>query len=200
MRLGYSFPQPTVARLHNGKWAVVTGNGYDSTNKNNGKAALLIIDMETGKLTKSLEVTGAEGVANGLSTPKLADFNADGVADFAYAGDLQGNLWRFNLTPEDMAAPYTRQENETNTAEIGFKVSYSNKPIFKAVTGSGARQPITAAPSIIRHPRYTAIWSLSARANISKRATKTAPPRRKASMASGTLTRSTPKAVYSQPA
>jgi len=152
VRLGYSFPQPTVARLHNGKWAVVTGNGYDSTNKNNGKAALLIIDMETGKLTKSLEVTGAEGVANGLSTPKLADFNADGVADFAYAGDLQGNLWRFNLTPEDMAAPYTRQENETNTAEIGFKVSYSNKPIFKAVTGSGARQPITAAPSIIRHP------------------------------------------------
>jgi len=152
VRLGYSFPQPTVARLHNGKWAVVTGNGYDSTNKNNGKAALLIIDMETGKLTKSLEVTGAEGVANGLSAPKLADFNADGVADFAYAGDLQGNLWRFNLTPEDMAAPYTRQENETNTAEIGFKVSYSNKPIFKAVTASGARQPITAAPSIIRHP------------------------------------------------
>lgn len=152
VRLGYSFPQPTIARLHNGKWAVVTGNGYDGTNKDSGKAALLIIDMETGKLTKSLEVTGEKGVANGLSTPKLADFNADGVADFAYAGDLQGNLWRFNLTPEDMVAPYTRQENETNTAEIGFKVSYSNKPIFKAVTDTGARQPITAAPSIIRHP------------------------------------------------
>jgi type IV pilus assembly protein PilY1 len=152
VRLGHSFPQPTIARLHNGKWAVVTGNGYDSTNKDNGKAALLILDMETGELTKSLEVSGAEGVANGLSTPKLADFNADGVADFAYAGDLQGNLWRFNLTPEDMVAPYIRQENETNAAEIGFKVSYANKPIFKAVTGAGARQPITAAPSIIRHP------------------------------------------------
>lgn len=152
VRLGYSFPQPTIARLHNGKWAVVTGNGYDSTNKDNGKAALLIIDMETGELTKSLDVSGAEGVANGLSTPKLADFNADGVADFAYAGDLQGNLWRFNLTPEDMVAPYTRLENETSTAEIGFKVSYSNKPLFKAVTDKGVRQPITAAPSIIRHP------------------------------------------------
>lgn len=152
VRLGYSFPQPTIARLHNGKWAVVTGNGYDSINKDNGKAALLIIDMETGELTKSLEVSGAEGVNNGLSTPKLTDFNADGVADFAYAGDLQGNLWRFNLTPEDMVAPYTRLENETSTAEIGFKVSYSNKPLFKAVTDKGVRQPITAAPSIIRHP------------------------------------------------
>jgi type IV pilus assembly protein PilY1 len=97
-------------------------------------------------------VVGTDGVSNGLSTPKLADFNADGIADFAYAGDLQGNLWRFNLTPEDMAAPYTRQEKETDTAEIGFKVSYSNKPIFKAVTDAGVRQPITAAPSIIRHP------------------------------------------------
>lgn len=152
VRLGYSFPQPTIARLHNGKWAVVTGNGYDSDNKGNGKAALLIIDMATGELTKSLEVTGTNGVANGLSTPKLADFNADGVADFAYAGDLQGNLWRFNLTPEDAVAPYARQDNETTAAESGFKVSYSNKPLFKAVIDSGTRQPITAAPSIIRHP------------------------------------------------
>ncbi|MCW3147089.1 PilC/PilY family type IV pilus protein [Stutzerimonas stutzeri] len=152
VRLGYSFPQPTVARLHNGKWAVVTGNGYESDNKDNGKAALLIIDMATGELTKSLEVTGTNGVANGLSTPKLADFNADGVADFAYAGDLQGNLWRFNLTPEDMEAPYTRQDNETTAAESGFKVSYSNKPLFNAISESNTRQPITAAPSIIRHP------------------------------------------------
>ncbi|EXF46423.1 Tfp pilus assembly protein tip-associated adhesin PilY1-like protein [Pseudomonas sp. BAY1663] len=152
VRLGYSFPHPTIARLHNGKWAVVTSNGYDSANKDNGKAALLIIDMETGDLTKSLEVAGADGLANGLSTPKLADFNADGIADFAYAGDLQGNLWRFNLTPEDTVAPYTQQVSETTAAESGFKVSYSGTPLFKAATSSNARQPITAAPSIIRHP------------------------------------------------
>jgi len=151
-RLGYSFPQPTIARLHNGKWAVVTGNGYDSENNDSGKAALLIIDMETGELTKTLEVAGTVGVPNGLSTPKVADFNADGVADFAYAGDLQGNIWRFNLTPEDMKAPYTRLESETVTAERGFAVSYAGEPLYKAVTEAGVRQPITAAPSIIRHP------------------------------------------------
>jgi len=152
VRLGYSFPRPTVARLHNGKWAVVTGNGYESTSKDNGKAALLIIDMETGALTKSLEVVGTDGVSNGLSTPKLADFNADGIADFAYAGDLQGNLWRFNLTPSGMEAPYLRQEVESTDAEIGFVVSYGGDPLFRARTGAGVRQPITAAPSIIRHP------------------------------------------------
>lgn len=152
VRLGYSFPRPTIARLHNGKWAVVTGNGYDSSSKDNGKAALLIIDMESGKLTKSLQVTGATGVSNGLSTPKLADFNADGVADFAYAGDLQGNLWRFNLTPIGMLAPYQRQELENSDAERGFSVSYGGSPLFRAKTDADVRQPITAAPTIIRHP------------------------------------------------
>ncbi len=65
--LGYSFPKPTVARLHNGKWAVVTGNGYSSLND---KAALLIIDLETGAITRKLEVTGRTGVPNGY--PALA--------------------------------------------------------------------------------------------------------------------------------
>ncbi|MCB2782987.1 pilus assembly protein, partial [Listeria monocytogenes] len=77
-----------------GKWAVVTGNGYSSLND---KAALLIIDLETGALTRKLEVTGRTGVPNGLSSPRLADNNSDGVADYADAGDLQGNLWRFDL-------------------------------------------------------------------------------------------------------
>ncbi len=157
VRLGYSFPQPTVARLHNGKWAVVTGNGYDSDGSTHGKAALLIIDLETGALTKSIEVQGTAGVANGLSAPRLADMNVDGVADYAYAGDLQGNLWRFNLTPpqtEENVNPFKRAELEVDnaTTRSHFKASYGGKPLFSAVTASGERQPITAAPNIVRHP------------------------------------------------
>src|SRR5690606_6886484 len=94
---GYSFSQPTIARLHNGKWAVVIGNGYEGANTADGKAALYIIDAQAGSLVKSLEVQGAAGIKNGLSTPRLADYNSDGIADYAYAGDLQGNLWRFDL-------------------------------------------------------------------------------------------------------
>src|SRR5690606_6873056 len=36
---GYSFSKPTIARLHNGRWAVVTGNGYEN-GATDGKAAL----------------------------------------------------------------------------------------------------------------------------------------------------------------
>lgn len=146
VKMGYSFSKPTVARLANpsatqrGSWAVVFGNGYEAANHTNGKAALFILDALTGDLltadNKGLEVTGTNGVANGLSTPKLSDYNADGIAEFAYAGDLQGNLWRFDLNPSK------------------FEVAYGKKPLFSAVSSDPAkkRQPITAAPSLVAHP------------------------------------------------
>jgi len=160
---GFSFSKPTIARLHDGKWAVVTGNGYEN-GATDGKAALYIIDAVTGDLTKSLEVTGDNGT-NGLSSPVLADYNADGIADYAYAGDLQGNLWRFDLLPTnnsdddgdgyaDDQAPLASTTLGTVTSE-NFKVGYGGKPMFQAKAGDGkndAAQPITAAPTLIRHP------------------------------------------------
>ena len=155
---GYSFPKPTIARLHNGRWAVVTGNGYEGANTANGKAALYIIDAMTGKLHKSLEVQSSTKKDNGLSSPRLADYDGDGVADYAYAGDLHGNLWRFDLfgtgasTDRDLAdGPIYGNKNSLSTD--GFKVSYAGKPVFTATASKdNALQPITAAPSLSRHP------------------------------------------------
>lgn len=139
VKMGYSFSKPTIARLNTG-WAVIFGNGYEAQNHTNGKAALFVLDAISGTLIKSLEVEGTAGVANGLSTPKLSDYNDDSIAEFAYAGDLQGNLWRFNL--------------HASTAST-FSVAYGGRPMFSAVADSAyssKRQPITAAPSLIRHP------------------------------------------------
>ncbi|TCD18360.1 pilus assembly protein PilY [Pseudomonas sp. IC_126] len=153
---GYSFATPTIARLHNGRWAVVTGNGYEN-GASDGKAALYVIDAVTGELTKSLEVSGTSGAANGLSSPVLADYNADGVADYAYAGDLQGNLWRFDLlgpnaNPERDLAEGGIYGDKNGNAD-NFKVSYGGKPMFTAASSKdAAAQSITAAPTLIRHP------------------------------------------------
>lgn len=145
--LGYTFGKPTVARLHGGKWAVVTGNGYGSEND---QAALLVIDLEKGTLLKELKVQGTANVANGLSTPKLADNNSDGVADYAYAGDLQGNLWRFDLYSGAAIGnvPFTPERGTYG----GFQVSFGGKPLYSALASNGTRQSITAAPSLVRHP------------------------------------------------
>lgn len=154
---GYSFPQPTVARLHNGEWAVVTGNGYEGGGTSTGKAALYVINAVTGEMIKSLEVESALKKPNGLSTPRLADYDADGIADYAYAGDLHGNLWRFDLLGN------SANENREPTdgpiyggkadGDSKFEVSYGGQPMFTAISTAGSkRQPITSAPSLVRHP------------------------------------------------
>lgn len=156
VKMGNSFSQPTIARLHNGRWAVVFGNGYEASNHTNGKAALFIVDAVEGTLERSLEVTGTNGIANGLSTPRLADNNGDSVADYAYAGDLQGNLWRFDLLPgtRDADNPLARSKPETRGSISDYAVAYGGKPMFTAVASNTAQtpQPITAPPTLVRHP------------------------------------------------
>lgn len=136
--VGYSFPIPAIARLHNGNWAVVTGNGYDSAS---GRAVLFLIDIADGKLTKI--PTKASDSLNGLSSVRVADNNSDGIADYVYAGDLRGNLWRFDLDPTG------------KTGSNGYKVSFGGSPLFTAKDGTDASanaQAITAPPSLVRHP------------------------------------------------
>lgn len=158
VKLGYSFPQPSIARLHSGQWAVVTGNGYQAEGSDRGAAALYVLDAFSGALIKSLEVQSPLRQPNGLSTPRLADYDADGVADYAYAGDLHGNLWRFDLLGDGaLAATESPLSHGHYGAKNGssnqFKVAYGAQPMFSASSTEGAHpQAITAAPSLIRHP------------------------------------------------
>ncbi|MEH6671144.1 pilus assembly protein [Halopseudomonas sp.] len=156
--LGYTFPQPEVARLHTGQWAVLLGNGYDSAND---AASMFIIDIADGSLIKELVVDNADENINGLSAVRGADNNSDGVVDYAYAGDLRGNLWRFDLAKtvneaEGAADPFNRVDYQSSVSVTDFKVSYGGQPLYKAVYPAGADdqrlQPITAPPSLIRHP------------------------------------------------
>ena len=151
--LGFSVPTPKIARLHNGKWAALVSNGYNGDRAAQGKAVLFALDIATGAVMKKFEVTsGADGAinsgSNGLSNVQPADINGDGVADYAYAGDLQGNLWRFDLIDTSTAAPFSK--NVVNASS--FKVSYGGTPLFVAKDSGGTRQPITAAPSLVKHP------------------------------------------------
>ncbi|MGY4533751.1 type IV pilus assembly protein PilY1 [Pseudomonas sp. TE3786] len=160
--LGYTFSQPTIARLHTGNWAAVIGNGYGNQSSSIAdNASLMIFNIETGELQRELVVAGDNTKANGLSTPRLADNNSDGVADYAYAGDLQGNMWRFDLVTT-RAVPVTPDPFKRGTGFLGninannFAVAYGGTPLYKATdsraASSATAQAITAPPSLVRHP------------------------------------------------
>lgn len=140
--LGYTYDAPQLVRLNDNRWAVLTGNGYSNNSADehvgNGTAQLLIIDAERGSLIRRIDTNaGDAGNANGLSMPRGIDSDGDGRVDFAYAGDLLGNVWRFDLRGTDSA---------------GWRVSCNSTALFTARDSSGNSQAITSAPAIVAHP------------------------------------------------
>ncbi|MHB8914588.1 MAG: pilus assembly protein [Thiobacillus sp.] len=130
--MGYSFSKPQIGRLPDGSWVAIFGNGYNSTS---GNAYLYIVNIATGALIQKIPAGSA--VNNGLSTAVLHDSNGDKVIDTAYAGDLQGNLWKFDLSA-------------TITATWG--VANSGQALFQARNDLGQTQPITAQPVVGGNP------------------------------------------------
>jgi type IV pilus assembly protein PilY1 len=133
--MGVAIPQATIARMYNGKWAAIVPNGYNS----GGNAELFILDLETG--AKLAEIDTGVGGDNGLSSATPVDVDGDRITDYIYAGDLMGNMWKFDVT--------------SSTAS-NWKVAFSGAPLYTACSAdpctSTNRQPITARPEVGINP------------------------------------------------
>jgi len=127
--LGNNLGKPIIGQLADGQWYAMLGNGPNSTD---GTAQLVLIEALTGTAT-SID-TGA-GPDNGLSGVLAWSSNNNYIVDRIYAGDLLGNLWRFDMS------------GSSGDAEL----------LFSAVHGSTA-QPITAAPAAARDPSTGLTW------------------------------------------
>ncbi|NOT10421.1 MAG: hypothetical protein HOP23_01060 [Methylococcaceae bacterium] len=132
--LGYTFAQPSVVRMQDGHWAVIVANGYDS---DNGHAVLFVLDALTGVVLQKIDTgVGATADKNGLSSPIAVDTDNDRSVDTVYAGDLYGNLWKFDVSVSAGSWPVP------------------SSPFFVACTISGTtctaanRQPITGKPNV----------------------------------------------------
>lgn len=119
--LGNTFGTPQIRRLHSGNWGVIFGNGFGSANGDAG-IFVMTVDQSSGAKTVYYLSTGKAG-SNGIAYATPADLDGDHVTDYVYAGDLLGNVWRFDLTSNDPT-----------------KWAVSSKPLF--TTNSG--QPITS--------------------------------------------------------
>jgi type IV pilus assembly protein PilY1 len=113
-----------IGQMANKRWAIVTGNGYNAPNNSTGLLIHYLDNAEGKPAYNKIMIPGATG---GLSTPTLLDADDDGIIDFAYAGDLQGNVWRFDLRGE---------ENKWSSFQLFLP------------TAGWAIAPITTAPAI----------------------------------------------------
>ncbi|MDP2751940.1 MAG: PilC/PilY family type IV pilus protein [Rhodocyclaceae bacterium] len=149
INLGYTYGTPTIAKVQNGSAsdAVIIGNGYNDglgdyancthatpnyTNcGGNYQAYLYVLDAYTGQLIRAIQAGtgGTSASPNGLSSPVGADSNGDGVIDLVYAGDLNGTLWKFDLSSPTPASW-----------------------VASALVTTSPVQPITSTPGIAMHP------------------------------------------------
>lgn len=141
--LGYTFGKPQIAKMANGQWAAVFGNGYNNTTADGnasttGRGYIYVVDIETGDVIKKFDTKkGSVATPNGVSTPLLVDVNSDYVVDYIYAGDLQGNIWKLDVTSASTA-----------TWDFDYYSAGNPKPIFTTEAG----QPITSQPQAALHP------------------------------------------------
>lgn len=146
--LGYIVAEPTtstfsgeagqVAPMNNGKFAMLTGNGMGS---NNGNAVLYILFADgpsSGSWSgRYVKITAATGGGNGLSQPVWVDTNNDGIADYIYAADIKGNVWKFDVSNKDSSK---------------WSVAYGGRALFSAQDATPAALPVSSAMEFRFHP------------------------------------------------
>ena len=173
--MGNVMGKPLIVKLQTGtdktatpnvpvyKWFVMVANGLNSNapdgNANaNAPAALFLLSLDKPAGAKWVLGTNYYKIvtpvpsgtppyttANGLSTPITVPA-PDGHITAAYAGDLQGNLWKFVL-----AGDSTKWNAAGALPAFG---GTPGKPLFTAVDNDtdGHRQPITMQPVLVYAP------------------------------------------------
>ena len=140
--MGLGFANPQLANTSAGTF-LFAGNGYDSTNE---KPFLYALNPQTGASFFKVDLCAAVptacnlAVANGLSSAIVVNTSgqSSAFANMVYAGDLQGNLWRIDIS---------------NPIPTSWVVSV----VLQARDSLGNPQPITTAPVATLNPKYPQI-------------------------------------------
>lgn len=107
--LGFTYGAPLVTKLRDGTWVVVLSSGYNNVPNqpytgnyptSDGGGHLYVIRASDGKLLRRIDTgEGTSTSPSGLGDVQVSvnDVLTDETAIKAYAGDLNGNLWSFDL-------------------------------------------------------------------------------------------------------
>jgi type IV pilus assembly protein PilY1 len=126
--MGYSYGTPVVVKTAQYGWVVVLTSGY---NNSDGYGYIYLVNPANGTLLQKIKTPSpSSGLAQ--ASAYVIDYT-DYTADSVYVGDLNGQLWRFNLTAATGTYPAPTQ-------------------IAALADGSGNAQPVTSAPDIEIHP------------------------------------------------
>lgn len=156
INLGYTFGNPLITKMQDGRWVVLLTSGYnngtfarrlnDGTYVNNSPAGdgggyVYVLDAGSGAVVKVLS-TGEGNSANPSGLAKITAYAEqmyeNNTAVKAYAGDLNGNIWRFDINTNQVTKIATLRDSNGNAQKLTTQpvmVRVGNK--IAAIVGTG---------------------------------------------------------------
>ncbi|MBT0571729.1 pilus assembly protein [Curvibacter sp. CHRR-16] len=162
-RMGYSYGAPTVVKTAKYGWVVIFTSGY---NNSDGQGYFFFVNPRNGELLETVATTQGSTTAplNLAHADAYIPNHTDFTADALYGGDMQGNVWRVDLTTTSSAysAP-TRMARLTNAA--GDSQPVTTRPLIEANPTTGKRYVVLGtgrllADSDVKSSSLQSIYSL----------------------------------------
>jgi len=125
--MGFSYGKPLVAKTRKYGWVVLLTSGYNNTS---GHGHLYVLNAKTGALLETLDTPDAGTASNPSGLAQATAFTkdvTDNTVEQVYAGDLLGNVWRFDLSGTD---------------------AYPKPTLLATLTDGSKAQPVTTAPRV----------------------------------------------------
>jgi type IV pilus assembly protein PilY1 len=128
-----------ITKRADGTWVVAFTSGYNNVSPGDGNGRLFVVNANTGQRVAAIQTftTGTTAAGSTTMPSGLGKLNAwvestiDNTARRYYAGDLLGNLWRFDI--DNLVAP--------NNAALRLAYLQAGSPTAVA-------QPITTQPAL----------------------------------------------------
>lgn len=131
--IGLSYATPLLVKTATEGWVAIFTSGYNngSDTGGDGVGRLYVLNARTGALIKAISTgAGTSTTPSGLAhiSGFVATSDLDNTVEYVYGGDLEGNLWRFDLT--------------------GSNANWSVAKLATLVDSQGASQAITTVPEL----------------------------------------------------
>lgn len=137
--IGYSYGNPVITKRNtDGKWVVAFASGYNNIVPGTGQGFLFVLDAITGAiLTKTNTGSGTTTTPSGLAKISAYIDNAtNNRSRFIYGGDLNGDLWRFDLGASGSSGSPTVSRIATLKDAGGVAQPITTRPALGDVLGN----------------------------------------------------------------
>jgi type IV pilus assembly protein PilY1 len=132
--LGYSFGNPIISKLADGRWVVFVTSGHNNVSPGSGEGYLYVLSATTGQILYKIP-TGKGNTTTPSGLTKIRNWVSGNAAqnnttDRVYGVDILGNVWRFDVN-----------DNFGNTGREATLLATLLDP-------GGNPQPITTRPEL----------------------------------------------------